>query len=318
METRLLGKSDLAVSAVCFGAWPIGGGMGKVDPQKAVKTIHAAIDAGITFIDTAEGYQTSESVLGEALKTRRESVILATKLSGPDHSESHIRKALENSLITLKTEYVDLYQLHTPQPKWPIANTMKVLNDLKEEGKIRHIGLSNFTSEQTCEAMAFGSIVSSQPRYNLLFRQEDPTLAFCEQNKIGVIPHSVLAKGLLGGSYKPGHVFAKDDERRLFNFFNGDLFKTIYEVTQNLEEWSKSHGRDLIQLAIAWSLANSAIVSAIVGMKSEDQVENAAKAATWKLTSTNLAEIDSIIGDLRPEWIKAQTPADIPYKYGSY
>ena len=108
METRLLGKSDLAVSTVCFGAWPIGGGMGKVDPQKAVKTIHAAIDAGITFIDTAEGYQTSESVLGEALKSRRESVILATKISGPDHSESHIRKALENSLITLKTEYIDL------------------------------------------------------------------------------------------------------------------------------------------------------------------------------------------------------------------
>ena len=318
METRILGKSDLVVSTVCFGAWPIGGGMGKVDPQKAIKTIHAAIDSGISFIDTAEGYQTSESVLGQALKSRRDSVILATKLSGPDHSESHIREALENSLFPLKTDYIDLYQLHTPQPKWPIENTMKVLNELIGEGKIRHIGLSNFTSEQTHEAMAFGSIVSSQPRYNLLFRQEDPTLAFCEKSEIGVIPHSVLAKGLLGGSYKPGHIFDSDDERRLFNFFQGDLFQAIYKVTQNLEEWSKNYGRDLIQLAIAWTLANSAITSAIVGMKSVAQVENAAKAATWKLTPTDLTEIDSIIGDLRPEWIKAQTPADIPYKYGSY
>ena len=303
METRILGKSDLVVSTVCFGAWPIGGGMGKVDPQKAIKTIHAAIDSGISFIDTAEGYQTSESVLGQALKSRRDSVILATKLSGPDHSESHIREALENSLFALKTDYIDLYQLHTPQPKWPIENTMKVLNELIGEGKIRHIGLSNFTSEQTHEAMAFGSIVSSQPRYNLLFRQEDPTLAFCEKSEIGVIPHSVLAKGLLGGSYKPGHIFDSDDERRLFNFFQGDLFQAIYKVTQNLEEWSKNYGRDLIQLAIAWTLANSAITSAIVGMKSVAQVENAAKAATWKLTPTDLTEIDSIIGDLRPEWI---------------
>ena len=121
METRVLGKSDLKVSTVCFGAWPIGGGMGRVDPQEAVKTIHAAINAGIAFIDTAEGYQTSESVLGQALKSRRDSVILATKLSGPDHSASHIRNALENSLSALNTEYIDLYQLHTPQPKWPIS-----------------------------------------------------------------------------------------------------------------------------------------------------------------------------------------------------
>ncbi|HIA75940.1 MAG TPA: aldo/keto reductase [Dehalococcoidia bacterium] len=166
--------------------------------------------------------------------------------------------------------------------------------------------------------MEFGTIISSQPRYNLLFQQEDPTLEFCRQNEIGIIPHSVLAKGLLGGSYKPGHLFANDDERRLFNFFQGALFQTIYGVTQQLEEWTKSHGRDLIQLAIAWVLANSAVTSAIVGMKSLAQVENAAKASTWKLTSSELSEVEAIIGNLRPEWIKDQTPEDPPYKYGSY
>ncbi|MAQ96727.1 MAG: aldo/keto reductase [Chloroflexi bacterium] len=318
METRALGKSDLEVSIVCFGAWPIGGGMGNVDPKQAVDTIHAAVDAGITFIDTAEGYQTSESVLGQALKGRRDSVILASKLSGPDHSEKHIREAIENSLSALNVEYIDLYQLHTPQPKWPIKNTMEILMDLKKQGKIRHIGLSNFTSDQTQEAMEFGPIISSQPRYNLLFRQENPTLTFCKENQIGVIPHSVLAKGLLGGSYKPGHTFPKDDERRLFNFFQGELFQTIYEVTQQLEEWAKSHGRDLIQLAIAWALANSAVTSAIVGMKSVVQVQNVAQASTWKLTSTDLSEVEAVIGNLQPEWIKDQTPEDLPYRFGSY
>lgn len=304
METKLLGKSDLKVSLVCFGAWPIGGGMGKVDSKQAVKTIQKAMDAGINFIDTAEGYQTSESILGEALKGRRGSVILASKLSGPDHSERHIRTAIESSLKALKVEQIDLYQLHTPQPLYPIENTMAILINLKDQGKIRHIGLSNFSSEQTKEAMQYGDIISSQPRYNLLFRQESQTLDFCKGSKIGVIPHSVLAKGLLGGSYKPGHKFAKDDERRLFNFFKGDLFRNIYGITQQLDDWSKNNGRDLIQLAIAWVLANDAVTSAIVGMKSPLQVENAVKAATWKLTSSDKAEIESIIGDLRPEWVK--------------
>ncbi len=318
METRVLGKSDLKVSTVCFGAWPIGGGMGNVDLKQAVGTIQAAVDLGITFIDTAEGYQTSESVLGQALKGRRDSVILASKLSGPDHSEKHIYEAIENSLSALNVEYIDLYQLHTPQPKWPIQNTMEILMALKDQGKIRHIGLSNFTSDQTQEAMEFGTIISSQPRYNLLFRQEDLTLEFCRQNEIGIIPHSVLAKGLLGGSYKPGHIFANDDERRLFNFFQGAMFETIYEVTQQLEKWAKSQGRDLIQLAIAWVLANSAVTSAIVGMKSVAQVENAVKATTWKLTSRDLSEVETIIGNLRPEWVKDQTSEDIPYKFGTY
>ncbi|MDC0035816.1 aldo/keto reductase [Chloroflexi bacterium] len=318
MEKRILGDSDLKVSTICFGAWPIGGGMGRVDPKEAVNSIHAALDAGITFIDTAEGYQTSESVLGKALKGKRDSVILASKLSGPDHSKEHIRKALENSLSTLNTEYIDLYQLHTPQPKWPIKNTMEILSDLKDQGKIRHIGISNFTSQQTAEALEFGSITSSQPRYNMLFRQEDPTLAFCRKTQIGVIPHSVLAKGLLGGKYQPGHVFACDDERRLFNFFQGELFETIYEVTQELEMWSKSRGRDLIQLAIAWVLANPAVTSAIVGMKSINQVENVTKASTWALTANELSEVETIMGNLKPEWIKDQIPEETSYKFGTY
>lgn len=304
MDTRILGKSDLEVPIICFGAWPIGGGLGLVDPKQAIATVHAAIDLGINFIDTAEGYQTSESVLGEALKGKRESVVIASKLSGSDHSESHITDAIERSLRALNVDYIDLYQLHSPQPQWPIQETMDTLIRLKNQGKIRHIGLSNYSPSQTKEAMQFGEIVSSQPRYNMLFTQEKETLKFCNDNDIGVIPHSVLAKGLLGGKYSPGHEFAPDDERKLFNFFKGQLFETIYEVTEKLKIWAIDRERDLIQLAIAWAIANPAVTSAIVGMKSVSQVENAAKAATWKLTHEDLLDVDNIIGDLRPLWIK--------------
>ena len=304
MDTRILGKSDLEVPIICFGAWPIGGGLGRVDQREAISTIHAAIDSGITFIDTAEGYQTSEFVLGKALKGKRESVTIASKLSGPDHSESHILEAIENSLTALRVDYIDLYQLHSPQPQWPIQETIEILIRLKDQGKLRHIGLSNYTPKQTRQAMQFGPIVSSQPRYNMIFTQEDETLEFCKANNIGVIPHSVLAKSLLSGKYKPGHTFGHDDERRLFNFFRGQLFETIYEVTEKLKAWAEERERDLIQLAIAWVVANPAVTSAIVGMKSVDQVADVTKAATWKLTDSDLSDIKNIIGDLCPMWIK--------------
>jgi len=243
-------------------------------------------------------------VLGKALKGKRESVTIASKLSGPDHSESHILEAIENSLTALRVDYIDLYQLHSPQPQWPIQETIAILIRLKDQGKLRHIGLSNYTPKQTKQAMQFGPIVSSQPRYNMIFAQEDETLEFCKANNIGVIPHSVLAKSLLSGKYKPGNTFGPDDERRLFNFFRGQLFQTIYEVTEKLKAWAEDRERSLIQLAIAWVVANPAVTSAIVGMKSVDQVADVTKAATWKLTDSDLSDIKNIIGDLCPMWIK--------------
>ena len=307
MEFRPLGQDGPMVSTICFGAWPIGGGMGLVDSEQAVSTIHAAINQGISFLDTAEQYNTSESILGKALKDYREKIFLATKVSGEEHSESHIRSAVENSLQSLNTDYLDLYQLHSPQPKWPIDKTMDILTKLKDEGKIRYIGISNFSTAQTGEAIKYGNINSSQPRYNLIFPGDQNVINFCGDNGIGVIAHSVLAKGLLGGKYRPGHQFAKDDERRLFNFFRGDLFVQITNVTDSLNNWAKDQGRDIVQLAIAWVLANPQVTSAIVGMKTPHQVAQVAPAAQWKLSKSDLREIRQILGNLKPEWEKDPT-----------
>jgi len=279
--------------------------MGRVDVNQAVATVQTALDCGMTFIDTAEGYQTSESVLGKALRKRRHEVVLATKLSGSDHSETHMRNAIENSLTALGTDYIDLYQLHSPQSHWPIEETMGGLLRLKEEGKIRYIGISNYSPDQTQEVMSHGPVQSSQPRYNMIFRHdEENTLKFCHDNDIAVIPHSVLAKGLLGGRYKPGDTFPADDERRLFNFFRGRLFEQIHDVTTKLDEWAHDRGRDIVQLAVAWVIAHPAVTSAIVGMKNREQVEQVSMAADWKLSRVELEEIERIIGDLQPRWKK--------------
>ena len=144
MDTRQLGTDGPDVSVICLGAWPLGGGMGAIPDEQAIATIHASIDAGANFIDTAEGYRTSEGVLGKAIKGRRGDVILASKLSG-DQSAEHMAIAIENSLRSLGTDYIDLYQLHRYQTGIPIEDTMANLERLREEGKIRYIGVSNFS-----------------------------------------------------------------------------------------------------------------------------------------------------------------------------
>ncbi len=299
METRQLGKGGPQVPALCFGTWALSGGYGAVAKDQAVSAVRAAIDAGITFIDTAEGYGNSESLVGEGIRGRRDRVFLATKLSG-DHSPEHVGRAIGNSLRALGTDHVDLYQLHGYKAQWPIEKTMGHLLRLREAGKIRYIGVSNFNAEQMQEALAPGPVASAQPRYSMLFRgAEESVLPFCLKKGIGVIPYTVLAKGLLTGRYHPGHQFPEDDQRSKLGIFSGASFERTFDVTERLKAWAKDHGRDLLHLAIAWVLANPAVSSAIVGGKSPEQVNHVARAADWKLSAAEMAEIEAIQGDLR-------------------
>ena len=299
MEHRVLGREGPEVPIICIGTWGLSGSYGAVPERQAVATIHAALDAGITFIDTAEGYGSSESLVGKAIEGRRHEAVIGTKLSG-DHSPEQIDQAIENSLTALGTDYVDLYQLHHWSPEWPIQQTMEHLRRLQDSGKIRYIGVSNFTADQTKDALKFGPIHSSQPRYSMLFRGSgESILPFCQKHGIGVLPFSVLAKGLLTGRYEPNHQFAEDDQRSKLGTFTGEKLTRTVEVAERLKVWAGDHGRDLLQLAIAWVLANSAVTSAIVGARSPGQVEHIARAADWGLSSADLKEIDGIQGDLR-------------------
>jgi aryl-alcohol dehydrogenase-like predicted oxidoreductase len=273
--------------------------MGELSEKQIIDTVHASLDCGVTFIDTAEGYRSSETVLGKALAGRRNDAFLATKLTG-DHSLEHMNRAIENSLRALQTDYVDLYQLHSPQPDYPIEQTMEGLLRLKEQGKIRYIGVSNFSAEQHAEALQYGHVDSSQPMYSMLVRTaEETVLPFCGQNGIGVIVHSPLAKGLLTGKYTPDHRYPQDDERSWMAAFQGERFVSALNVVEELKEWAEEKGHTLVHLAIAWTLANPAVTSCIVGAKTPEQAVHNAEAADWVLTPEDLQEIDRIQGDFR-------------------
>jgi aryl-alcohol dehydrogenase-like predicted oxidoreductase len=294
-----MGTDGPEVPVVCFGTWPLGGAYGGYEESQAISTMYAAMDAGLTFIDTAEGYMNAEAIIGKSIKGRRDDLFIATKISGDDHSTEHIHEALNNSLRLMGTDHVDLYQLHRATDR-PIEETMGDLLRLRDDGKIRYIGISNFSAEQIEEAAGFGRIHSGQPRYNMLFREvEDDLLPAYQRNAIGVMAHSVLAKGLLGGRYKPGDTFPLDDERSGWPAFKGESFERTYEVTQRLQAWAQDRGRDIVQLAIAWPIAHPAVYTSIVGARKPEDLAVLAEAGSWKLSAQELEEIEAIQGDHR-------------------
>ena len=214
MESRRLGTNGPVIPAITFGAWPIGGGLGEVERATAIATVRRALEIGNTAIDTAEYYRNSEDILGEALAGYpRERVFLATKVSAEPFAPARIRQALEHSLRALRTDYVDLYQLHRFPSDVPLEEALRGLVDARDAGLARWVGVSNFSVEQL-ERCAGYPIQSLQPRLNV-FQPEAARdlLPYCAQHGIGVVVHSPLAKGLLTGRYRPGHRFAPDDER---------------------------------------------------------------------------------------------------------
>jgi myo-inositol catabolism protein IolS len=300
MRMKQLGKNGPEVSAICFGAMELGGRMGPIEESQAIATAHAAIDAGVTFFDTAEGYATSEEITGKALVGKRGQVFLATKLSG-DQSTGHIAEAFENSLRMLQTDHVDLYQLHRPKPQWPIEETMGELVKLQEQGKIGHIGLSNFSAAETAEAMQYATVISHQPRYSMLFREsEEELFPFLLEAGVGSMVYAPLAKGLLSGKYGPDHVFTVEgDTRAGHRSFNAENMQAAHGVTGRLKGWASDHDRSLVQLAVAWTQSHPAVTATICGAKSPEQIIETGAAGDWVLSSSDLKEVEALIGDVR-------------------
>jgi aryl-alcohol dehydrogenase-like predicted oxidoreductase len=296
MEYRVLGKDGPQVPVLGFGAWPLGGGMGIVDESVAISTIHAAIDNGLTLIDTAQAYRTSETIIGRALKNGyRERCFLATKASF-DYSRAGILTAMENSLRALQVDYVDLYQLHGWNPQYPIEESLETLARLQEAGKTRYIGVSNFNARQMQQALRVARFCSNQIIYNLFDRQiEAEDIPFCERAGIGILTHSSLAKGLLSGRYTPRHKFSADDERSEFPSFQGEVFARYLALADQLKQVAQAKGLSLIQLAIAWLLRLPAVTSVLVGAKNPAQVTEYGGAVGVVFTSEELSRIDEIL-----------------------
>jgi myo-inositol catabolism protein IolS len=279
MEFRKLGRTEERVPVIGLGTWQLAGMMGAVDRSSATPLIRKAIDSGLTFIDTAEMYGDSEKQLGKALSGGyRDRVFLATKVSR-DFTAEGVKRALENSLKDLRTDRIDLYQVHRYDPDVPIEETLQAVAGLHESGLIRYCGVSNFSVGQLQRAQSVCPIVSNQINYNALNRSpERRMIDYCRGQGISVIAHSSLAKGILSGKYSPDHHFASDDERSAFPGYSGKLFKEYLALTGELRAAAEKEGLSLAQAAILWLLAREGVTSVLVGPKNAAQLEESAGA----------------------------------------
>jgi aryl-alcohol dehydrogenase-like predicted oxidoreductase len=305
-----LGKTDLEVSVVAFGTWAFGGDWGAFDADEAKKTVGRALDLGITFFDTAQayGFGASERLLADALWSRvgRDRVVVATKgglrkegnTLHRDASARWLREGVEASLRNLRTDYIDLYQVHWPDPKTPSEETGRVLADLVREGKIRHAGVSNFSPQQMTELAQYGPVETDQPPYHMFHRDiEAEILPYTAKNDIGVLVYGPLAHGLLSGTMTPQSTFAADDWRGSSADFKGERFARDLELVERLKKYAAAHGITLPQLAIAWTLSNPDVDVAIVGARHPAHLSDPAAATEVHLSSADRGEIDAILAN---------------------
>lgn len=315
MKYTQLGQTFLNVSTLCYGTWQFGGDWGRFEAKEAHAAIWQALELGINFFDTAQayGFGLSERVLGGALmpelKRRRDKIILATKgglrIEGNtllrDASAEWLRLGVEQSLRNLGVDYIDLYQVHWPDPRTPLEETASALARLVEEGKIRYVGISNYDAEQMREFEKTRKIDTVQPPYHLFRRDiEQEVLPHCRKEGIGVLAYGPLAHGLLAGSYTPETIFARDDWRSKSPAFHGALFERNLEVVERLGALAERQGIPLAQMAVAWVLANPAVDVAIVGARHPQQLTQTAPAVDIELSGEILREIEQIMKDAVP------------------
>jgi aryl-alcohol dehydrogenase-like predicted oxidoreductase len=272
-----------------------------IEDGETTKAIRAAFEAGITTFDTAEEYGRghSERIVGEALAHVREQVVYATKVS-PNHLRyDQVIAACRRSLENLKTNYIDLYQIHWPAGSWgggnvPVEETMRAMNSLKEQGAIRAIGVSNFSRSQLAEVMHYGAVDSVQPPYSLFWRQvEKELLPFCIANEIAVLAYSSLAQGLLTGKFSPDYRFARGDHRARNRLFKGEHVKRVQEALSQLRPIAERHDVSLAQIALAWVVAQPG-TCAIAGARNAQQARENATAAEILLSDEDLTEMDAV------------------------
>jgi aryl-alcohol dehydrogenase-like predicted oxidoreductase len=309
MNQVRLGRSNLRVSRIAFGAWELGGDWGATDESAAIATIRHAADLGINFFDTAQGYGfgASERLIARALTGRpRNQVVIASKGGlrptpgggvERDASPDWVRRGVDESLKALGTDYIDLYQIHWPDPKTPFADTAEALADLVIAGKIRHVGVSNFDAEQMEDFSRTLPVETLQPPYHLFRRDiEASVLPYTRAHDIGVLVYGPLAHGLLSGAMTAETTFPPGDWRAKSDVFKGELYRRNLRIVDALARFAELElGTTVSRLAVAWTLANPAVHVAIVGTRNPRHIDDAIAAAELKLDEQALRRIDEIV-----------------------
>ncbi len=311
-KTKKLGNSDMQLTSIGFGAWAIGGGdwqyaWGPQEDSDSIAAIHRSLDAGINWIDTAAVYGLghSEEVVGNALKASSHKPYVFTKSSmtwGEDRqivqTMKKIREEVEQSLRRLQVETIDLYQIHWPVPDDEVEEGWTTMADLQREGKVRWIGVSNFSVSQMERALKIAPITSLQPPYSMINRSIEPEiLPFCEKHGIGVINYSPMQSGLLTGAMTAERIakMPTDDFRRNTKQFKEPLLSRNLELVELLRTIGKPHHVEPGVVAIAWTLHQPAITAAIVGGRNARQVEGVLPAATFRLSDAEYAKIGEFL-----------------------
>ncbi len=313
MEFRNLGHSGLRVSTIGLGCNNFGG---RIDLEATRAVIHKAIDLGITLFDTADTYGErggAEEAMGQVLGDRRKDIVLATKFGNPmdnagikqGGARRYIMTAVEDSLRRLRTDWLDLYQIHSFDPRTPIEETLRTLDDLVRQGKVRYIGCSNFPAWRMTEARwtaqtcGLNRFISNQDEYSLIFRSpEAEVMPAARAAGMGMLPYFPLASGLLTGKYRrnapmpPGTRLAAT--QRLADRY---LTERNWVIAEKLGDFVEVRGRTMLELAFSWLLAQAPVTSVIAGATKPGQLEQNVEAGTWKLTVEELAEIDRITAD---------------------
>lgn len=314
MEYKKLGLTDLEVSRIGFGCWAIGGhGYGKVDDQRSIDAIRAALNLGVNFFDTADvyGFGHSEEILYKALGTARTKVVIATKFgvgwdengnTFHDCSPQRVVQALEGSLRRLRIDCIPLYQIHWHDSITPIRETMEALKKCQESGKIRHISCSNFSMSLIREALKTHRIESLQCLYNIIERDREEDMRECSQSlHMGIIAYGLLARGLFSGKYDLNSKFGADDTRSRCRNFQGAEFQKNLQVVEELKEIGARYGRTRSQVAIRFVLDNPIITCAIIGHKTKKQVEESVLSLGWSLSQEDRRIINSYATIRYPE-----------------
>ena len=322
MEQRKFGNTDLQSSVVGFGTWEMGTTQyGDIDIKQAVRAVEMAVDHGITLFDTAEVYGpfTSEELLARGLGERRKDIVLVTKVgftyhddadrrgnaavAGRDASADSVTQHTEACLRRLRSDYVDLMLIHWPDHKTPHEETVEALESLKQAGKIRHYGVSNYNVEMMAACQSHGTLAANQVGYHMFDRRmEAEVLPYCQREGIGYMAYGSLGFGLLTGAMSPDTEFVDWDWRSSGKAFGLPLFEKEHfekelRVVERLRAFAADHGRSVPQLAIAWLLGNEAVTVGLVGMRNEQELVENVAAADWRLTASEREEMDSFFSE---------------------
>ena len=317
MEYRQFGNTDLKVSAIGFGCWEIGGTYGRIDESQFAHAVQSAIDNGITCFDTAEAYGmgVSEEALARALGSRRRDVVIVTKFgvgydgmpNRRDSSRPRVMASIEKSLQRLRTDHVDVYLVHWPDPSTPLDGTMRALDDIVRQGKARSIGVSNFRLAQIEECMRSRRIDVVQYGWNMFDRRMQAELfPYCAAQQIGVMAYGSLAYGMLSGTFHAGMQFEESDWRSKGGMLgNLNLFRSLFgpehfsrnlAAVDDLKGLAAKYDKTLPQFALRWTLSNPVIGTALVGFREPAEVTENLGALGWTISAADMAEVDAVLG----------------------